>query len=165
MVLKPEPVVMAEPEPIPVHTAEPEPPAEEKPKKQSKAEIQKMLSSNVADIELNQFTDTERILELQELFKAQKLKEEVLMKQVQRLEKEKKVIDVEMGKFVFLSFIDSMKSELGLLPHKVSPMLDSLIKNGQIKKAEKLLQNQFTELLERVVKDQAAALKKWRKEK
>jgi hypothetical protein len=121
--------------------------------------------TDVSQIKITSITDAVQVVEYQEIFKAVKLQEEALTKQLQRKEKEKSLIDVEMGKFLFHGFIDQLKIELAILPAKEDPNLESLYKNNQNIKAQELLKRNFQMILEQIVNDQGKALAKWKRDK
>ena len=122
------------------------------------------IFENIDNIVLTKNMTSAAILEYQELFKARKLQEEVSIAQLKRREKEKALIDVEMGSFLFMGFIEQFKVELALVPGKQDAHLESYYKSGQNIKAQQLLKREFSGLLERISRDQAKALKKWKRD-
>ena len=122
-----------------------------------------MHSGNVVD--LTPTVSTQLIMKMEKLYKAQKISEEALMKRNQRLEQEKKYAHVDLAKYLFGSFMERMKQEYSILPHKIMPQQKALLLNGEDKKAEKLWLNEFEGIFKRVMKDQQEAVKNWEEEK
>ena len=126
-------------------------------------EYKKNVFKDVSTIKIDNLTPSDVVIEYQEIFKAVKLQEEALTKQLQRKEKEKALIDIEMGKYLFNSFLDQLKIELAILPGKEDPNLESLYKNGQNVKAQELLKRNFQMILEQIVLDQKKAMLAWKR--
>jgi hypothetical protein len=136
-----------------------------KAREKKNSEIVKRIEDNISNIVISEHMTGDVILEYQELFKAQKLKEEVMIKQLARREKERSLIDVEMGNYLFMGFMEQVRTELSIVPGKHNVALEGFYKNDQSIKAQQLLKKAFSELLDRVIKDQVQALKDWKRGK
>lgn len=124
--------------------------------------FEKELDHNIDGIDISKM-DPGMVLDYQELFKAQKLKEEALLKQLQRKRIEKSLIDADMANYLFISFIQQVRSELALVPGKIGPVLKTFFISKQDMKAEETLKKEFKSILERVIEAQKKALAEFKK--
>ncbi len=129
------------------------------------AYIEERIKGDISEMVIDRNMSRDDVIAVQELYRAKKLREEVLMKELQRREREHELIDVAMGSFLFQGFIDQIGVELFLIPAKQSPNLESLYRGGQGIKAQQLLKREFSGMLEKVAKEQARALLQWKKGK
>ena len=132
--------------------------------KKAMAEIDEAMKGDRA-LEVSPQMSLHTISKMEKVYKAQELSEKALMARNKRLEQEKSLMKSEEGMFIFGSFMERVKQELGGMPHKLMPQQKALLLSGSDKEAEKVWHREFEAMLNRVIKEQLEALENWKDDK